>query len=204
MLKRLRAAITKILQSSSKHHQPVLDYEALTLLSNASRIQATKACDQLSQRLGSSRSQSSAASSSTSSKDRRRRSSHPASSSKGSRSSSSRGVSSRPVKERREESSRENRRKGERTDSNSQSPTATAKSRGATRSEARAGSLKRISLVSTSTYSTRLGEIPERKWLSRYSYDSNGSEYNVTPIYPLRPYEAPAKKKGFFGLFRRS
>jgi len=64
--------------------------------------------------------------------------------------------------------------------------------------------------MTISTDSTKLGEIPERKWRRRedhyYSYDdSSSSEYNAPTAYPLKPYKTPVptKKTGFFGLFRR-
>lgn len=201
VLKKLRVAIANILQPSSKHQKPVLDYETLTLLSNASRIQATQACDQLSRRLGSSSSsRGSSASSSTSSKHKRRRvSSNSASSSRISSSGQ------QPLKDRRRKSrSGSEKPKGERRRASPTSPRPTSvKPHGRrTETEPRTPTPKRISLVSTSTFSTKLGEIPERKWRSRYSYDSSSEEYNIRPVYPLKPYESPAKKKGFFGLFR--
>ncbi|KAK1770489.1 hypothetical protein QBC33DRAFT_528204 [Phialemonium atrogriseum] len=200
VLKKLRAAIANILQPSSKHQKPVLDYETLTLLSNASRIQATQACDQLSRRLGSSSSsRCSSASSSTSSKHKRRRVlSNSASSSKISSSGQ------QPLKDRRRKSrSGSEKPKGERrTSPTSPRPTSVKPHGRRTESGSRTPTPKRISLVSTSTFSTKLGEIPERKWRSRYSYDSSPEEYNIRPVYPLKPYESPAKKRGFFGLFR--
>ncbi|KAB5545696.1 hypothetical protein GE09DRAFT_1224651 [Coniochaeta sp. 2T2.1] len=72
--------------------------------------------------------------------------------------------------------------------------------------------LNRISLASIVTDSTKLGEIPERKWTStrlqrrRGSDDSTLDEdgyYNVSPVFPLTRYESPVKERRFLGLFRR-
>lgn len=65
-------------------------------------------------------------------------------------------------------------------------------------------------MMSVSSNSTKLGEIPEHKWrpnhnnLAAISYSSD--EYNVAPAYPLKPYlvREPKVKPGFFGgLFGR-
>jgi hypothetical protein len=77
----------------------------------------------------------------------------------------------------------------------------------------------RESMMSISTVSTKLGEIPERRRLRRPhnsssesadsgpSTDITRSQYNVLPTYPLKPYreapEAKSKGGGFWGFFRR-
>lgn len=64
----------------------------------------------------------------------------------------------------------------------------------------------RISFASFTTDSTKLGEIPERKPRSRYyvAVPSGSGEYNVPPMYPLRPYKVEVKERGFWGgLFGR-
>ncbi|KAK1760746.1 hypothetical protein QBC47DRAFT_396732 [Echria macrotheca] len=64
----------------------------------------------------------------------------------------------------------------------------------------------RISFASFTSDSTKLGEIPERKSRSRYyvAVDAGADQYNVPPMYPLRPYKVEAKEKGFWGgLFGR-
>lgn len=77
------------------------------------------------------------------------------------------------------------------------------------RATAATSSLKnRFSLVSMSSDSTRLGEIPERKWHRRYDpLDGSVDEYNTPIMYPIRPYQAPppttTKGGRFLGLFRR-
>ncbi|EJT76275.1 hypothetical protein GGTG_06196 [Gaeumannomyces tritici R3-111a-1] len=72
----------------------------------------------------------------------------------------------------------------------------------------------RMSMMTVSSVSTKLGEIPERRRLQRVhgssaaeSGSGEGSEYNVPPTYPLKPYRTPpgsrAKNSGFWGLFSR-
>ena len=64
----------------------------------------------------------------------------------------------------------------------------------------------RISILSFASDSTKLGEIPQRKWQSVMQYgetDPDGDEYNVRPTFPLRPYTVEVKEKRFFGLFGR-
>ncbi|KAL2178956.1 uncharacterized protein P884DRAFT_283598 [Thermothelomyces heterothallicus CBS 202.75] len=59
---------------------------------------------------------------------------------------------------------------------------------------------------SSSSDSTKLGEIPPRKWRSvtqNTKIDPNGYEYNVHPVFPLRPYKVEVKKRRLFGLFGR-
>ncbi|KAK0720491.1 hypothetical protein B0H67DRAFT_192203 [Lasiosphaeris hirsuta] len=59
----------------------------------------------------------------------------------------------------------------------------------------------RLSLMSFASDSTKLGEIPERKWRPRYyvSIDTSAEEYNVAPLYPLRPYRPEPREKSFWG-----
>ncbi|KAK4104985.1 hypothetical protein N658DRAFT_418743 [Parathielavia hyrcaniae] len=64
----------------------------------------------------------------------------------------------------------------------------------------------RISILSFSSDSTKLGEIPERKWRSVMHYsltDPNGDEYNVPPVFPLKPYTVEVRERRFLGFFRR-
>jgi hypothetical protein len=64
----------------------------------------------------------------------------------------------------------------------------------------------RISILSFASDSTKLGEIPQRKWQSVMQYgeiDPDGDEYNVRPTFPLKPYTVEVKEKRFFGLFSR-
>ncbi|POS75769.1 hypothetical protein DHEL01_v205837 [Diaporthe helianthi] len=66
----------------------------------------------------------------------------------------------------------------------------------------------RFSLVSMSSDSTRLGEIPERKWHRRRDDGQRPvgvglDEYNTPVMYPVRPYQPQVKERRFLGLFRR-
>lgn len=64
-----------------------------------------------------------------------------------------------------------------------------------------AAAQNRLSLMSFTSDSTKLGEIPERKWRPRYyvSIDTSSEEYNVPPLYPLRPYRPEPREKSFWG-----
>jgi flagellar capping protein FliD len=68
---------------------------------------------------------------------------------------------------------------------------------------------KRISILSFSSDSTKLGEIPERKWRSVSSTKGSSSgggdagQYEVRPVFPLGPYKVEVKERRFLGLFRR-
>ncbi|CAN8095742.1 unnamed protein product [Discula destructiva] len=64
--------------------------------------------------------------------------------------------------------------------------------------------MDRFSLMTMSSGSTKLGEIPERKW--HHGYDDWGGradEYSAPVVYPLRPYQPVVKERRFLGLFRR-
>ena len=64
----------------------------------------------------------------------------------------------------------------------------------------------RVSILSFSSDSTKLGEIPQRKWQSVMKYsvtDSDAGEYNVRPMFPLKPYTVEVRERRFFGLFSR-
>jgi hypothetical protein len=64
----------------------------------------------------------------------------------------------------------------------------------------------RVSILSFSSDSTKLGEIPQRKWQSVMHYsvaESDADEYNVRPMFPLKPYTVEVRERRFFGLFSR-
>ncbi|KAG8158924.1 hypothetical protein KVR01_011367 [Diaporthe batatas] len=64
----------------------------------------------------------------------------------------------------------------------------------------------RFSLISMSSDSTRLGEIPERKWHRGGGGGGGGfglDEYNTPVMYPVRPYQPQVRERRFLGLFRR-
>lgn len=78
----------------------------------------------------------------------------------------------------------------------------------------RASLMRRLSIMSISSASTKLGEIPERRWHRRGPDDDwaglgggggMGSldEYSAPTVYPLRPYQPVVKERKFMGLFRR-
>lgn len=80
----------------------------------------------------------------------------------------------------------------------------------------RASLMSRFSIMSISSASTKLGEIPERRWYRRGSDDvwagpgggggGGGGfrdEYNAPTVYPLKPYQPVVKERKFMGLFRR-
>ncbi len=66
----------------------------------------------------------------------------------------------------------------------------------------------RISMMSFSSDSTKLGEVPQRRWQSAMQYattDPDGEEYNVRPTFPLKPYTSTVevRERRFFGWFGR-
>ncbi|KAK0742287.1 hypothetical protein B0T21DRAFT_282757 [Apiosordaria backusii] len=73
----------------------------------------------------------------------------------------------------------------------------------------------RISIMSFSSDSTKLGEIPQRKWQPSHrslyitttgspSEEEEDEEYNIRPVFPLKPYTVEVKERGrFWGLFAR-
>ncbi|AEO56361.1 hypothetical protein MYCTH_2116990 [Thermothelomyces thermophilus ATCC 42464] len=76
--------------------------------------------------------------------------------------------------------------------------------------------LKTDRLFVEQAYSSKLSESgsrfkegddpPQRKWRSvtqNTKIDPNGYEYNVHPVFPLRPYTVEVKKRRLFGLFGR-
>ncbi|KAK4229823.1 hypothetical protein QBC38DRAFT_358599 [Podospora fimiseda] len=71
------------------------------------------------------------------------------------------------------------------------------------------GTGNRISMMSFSSDSTKLGEIPQRKWRSVYMSTTEDAtcesdEYNVKPTFPLKPYTVEVKERRFWGgLFGR-
>lgn len=217
VLKKLTSAITNILRSAGKV-QPGLDYGSLVLLSNASRAEAIKAFDQLSRRLDSGPSRTSVASAPTASKHKRKhRSSSSTASSKNGRSGPSKepsGSTQTPQERGRtdEQKWRDDRKKLAGLLSAPvpalatppvTAPTAAGPQSWTPSGPSRTAVSNRISFASVSTDSTKLGEIPQRKLRLRYAYDSTSEEYNVPPVFPLKPYETPVKEKKFLGLFRR-
>ncbi|TLS25937.1 hypothetical protein PpBr36_07375 [Pyricularia pennisetigena] len=204
-LKKLNAAISGLMQSS-KDQQPFLDYESLQRLSNSSRVDAVSAIDQLSQRLGNATSRNSLVSS-ASVGDRRRYSTRSDKSNhklpKGTQQKLSKtGVRSQLEDQRGSRSrsrSKPRYRSRERCSPNQHHSGASVASR-----------LDRLSMMSSSTDSTKLGEIPERRRLRRQNIISNDSDSSgcypahVRPAYPLKPYPSPEpRSRPVWRLFGR-
>jgi hypothetical protein len=62
----------------------------------------------------------------------------------------------------------------------------------------------RKSIMSFASDSTKLGEIPERKWARPSMFDVGNSNFPITAFYPLEPYQQPEKQRSrFMRLFRR-
>ncbi|KAH9435453.1 hypothetical protein MCOR02_004389 [Pyricularia oryzae] len=205
-VKKLKAAISGLMQSS-KDQQPFLDYESLQRLSNSSRVDAVSAIDQLSQRLGNATSRNSLVSS-TSVGDRKRHSTRSDKSShvllNGTEKKSPKtGVRSQLNDQRRSGSrsrSRPRYRSKERC-----SPTNQRHSGASVASRA-----DRLSMMSSSTDSTKLGEVSDRRRLRRQNTISNDSDSSgcypahVRPTYPLKPYPSPEpRSRTIWRLFGR-
>ncbi|KUI71655.1 hypothetical protein VM1G_06652 [Cytospora mali] len=232
VLKKLNAAIAKLMRLASQSQTPAFDYQSLMTLSNSSRVQAIKTFDQLSHRLGSKPSGGSAASTASSSKTARP--STTAKTTKSSRSKASKSTSSSATSKpdrhhkkgprvprangdgssdaRKPEPKDSRRDDGLTGTSRTPVPTTPVPDLATNGNDDRVGGtlgrraslMNRFSFASMSSDSTRLGEIPERKWHRRYDpLDGSLDEYNTPIMYPLRPYQPQAKERKFLGLFRR-
>lgn len=227
VIQKLNAAIANLIRTASKSHGPGLDYQSLMSLSNTSRLQAIKTFDQLSRRLDSKPSRSSVASttsgrSSRTSKSSSSKASKSTSSSKssGASKSSDNGKKHKKTKgsrkhdhaHREEPRSRDAERVSERPLCMEMSiATPLLDSMGSSLEHSASSSLRRrpsfanrFSLISMSSDSTRLGEIPERKWHRRHDNPIGSlDEYNTPVMYPVRPFQPQVKERRFLGLFRR-
>jgi hypothetical protein len=227
VIQKLNAAIANLIRTASKGHGASLDYQSLTSLSNSSRSQAIKTFDQLSRRLDSKSSRSSVASnassrSSRSSKSSSSKSSKTTSSSKPSVASKSdtngRRKKSKASRKHDHTGHRDSRRRDEERSSDERplrmemsiaTPLLDAMDHSIERSASsplsrRPSFANRFSLISMSSGSTRLGEIPERKLHRRYDSPGGGlDEYNTPVMYPVRPFQPQVKERRFLGLFRR-
>lgn len=230
VIQKLNTAIANLIRTASKGPGAGLDYQSLMSLSNSSRSQAIKTFDQLSRRLDSRSSRSSVASTTSSKSSRTSKSSSSKASKTTSSSSKSSGASKSSDGTKRKKSSKapkkqdhktvhkeprreEAGRLGERPplrmemsiatpllDAMDHSPEHSARSS----LRRRPSFANRFSLISMSSDSTRLGEIPERKWHRRYDGPGLGlDEYNTPVMYPVRPYQPQVKERRFLGLFRR-
>ncbi len=249
------ASILGISRSSSRHRggdddvRPLLNYDALRALSNASCVDAIHAIDELSVRLSSGCSSAGGSSkpSKSSKSNKSNKSSRTAISHASSPSSPQTETQKAHLKRRaaphdprdhnydRSPSQRESTRSsyghGYSTLRTSKASPRPKLSRGADAHSSRRDSGRSSSAnmrdrqrkhasTSSSSASTRLGEIPEKK-LRRLRAPAphprpdnrNGDEpleyYNVRPAYPMRRLQMPevgdeSKKKGFWGRFRRA
>ncbi|ORY71550.1 uncharacterized protein BCR38DRAFT_519915 [Pseudomassariella vexata] len=226
ILDRLKVAILKLLNMAKTQQRPVMDYQSLLSLSTSSRVHAIKTMDQLSRRLSSSssllrenRRPISSKSSKSSNKSTRRHSSHhhsppraPKTTRESKQSPLASTVEAYPEAARHAASPSTNtRRKTARSKMRREEAKTTAKTRkaeGPTHSHSENSPAtaspampmddpNRISFVSISSDSTKLGEIPyQRSRLMRLP-DTVSDEYDVQPIYPLRPYRTPPKERSF-------
>ncbi|KAL2133562.1 hypothetical protein VTI74DRAFT_2174 [Chaetomium olivicolor] len=217
VLKGLRKAITNLLRLSSKKDGLDLDYESLMSLSNASRVSAIKAINGLSRRLGGP-SRSSVASASSGKTPPNRSSHH-----QRKPSSKTRNPPPKPSKETGRQPSPSNKppvaakkvkTAGKRYREGSSpppfkspgrhAPVRISRTMSANPKPPEAAAPRRISILSFSSDSTKLGEIPQRKWQSVMRYtetDPDGDEYHVTPTFPLKPYTVEVRERRFWGLF---
>ena len=217
--RKIKAALVNILHLA-KTQQPAIDYDALTTLSNASRIDAIRTMDDLSQRLqkpshASLRSSSSKSSATSKSRSRRH----------GKRHSSEGEVPSvdtrkRPAAQKPHDRSKA-RESSRRSSSDSQSPMRLSSDLQIRPKPAmpevvmkRApGKLvkqsphqetfvhNRISYVSISSDSTKLGEIPYRGSRLVRRHESDEASISQQATYPLYRYKPAHHEKT--GLFRR-
>ncbi|KAK3297566.1 uncharacterized protein B0H64DRAFT_127171 [Chaetomium fimeti] len=231
VLKKLKGAITNLLRLSSKKDGLDLDYQSLMSLSNGSRTEAIKAIDSLSRRL-SNPSRSSAASSKTRASSKTSSSRRKPKSPSNPGSPSSRPAKKAQPENAKEKSlvvaqngqvASKDRKKGpekirkkpqpvtpppsKSPDTKSEAKRSQPMSRDPTRPRTpKLAEENRISILSFASDSTKLGEIPQRRWQSVMHYsatDPDGDEYNVRPTFPLKPYTVEVKEKRFFGLFSR-
>lgn len=232
VLKRLNAVIAGLIRVASRSSNPAMDYQSLMSLSNSSRIQAIKAFDSLSHRLDSKSSLSSVASASTSKSSRPSKSSKSSKPSKTKKSPGSKASRSGTSSTSKEGKIKKKSKAAEpndhhdtqivkvgvkrqdraplppRLETSVQTPLLDSMERRQEDSllRRRPSRMDRFSLISISSGSTKLGEIPERKWLRGHDdWDGRSDEYNTPIVYPLRPYGPPpvVKERRFLGIFRR-
>ncbi|KAK9773843.1 hypothetical protein SCAR479_09484 [Seiridium cardinale] len=214
ILERLKNAITKLL-GMAKVQRPAVDYESLMSLSNSSRTGAIKTMHRLSSRLSSSsslsrdsRRASSRAHSQGSQDNGRLSPRHGGTHSNSATSNREKGKISKearvPVHKKPafEENERRKRPHTEHVDRRKREHDSRSATKTPSRENLPARMPNRISYISMSSDSTKLGEIPQRRSrLVRRSEANSLEEYSIQPIYPLYPYQPPAKEKR--GLLRR-
>jgi hypothetical protein len=190
----------------ANHQRPVVDYASLVSLSNSSRIDAIKTMDQLSYRLSSS-SRSSGKSRQARSRSGRSNGTAPSGHLSKPKDSKRRPAIEKPkplpykkAVSRQQGSSPQSRQQA--TSSRSSSD-AGARSSRLVKSSITAHS-NRMSYMSTSSNSTKLGEIPQRRSRLNMELSGEGTDDPVLhPVYPLRPYAPVPEKEKRGGLIRR-
>ncbi|KAH7032828.1 uncharacterized protein B0I36DRAFT_101040 [Microdochium trichocladiopsis] len=218
IIRKLRAALVNIL-NLAKTQQPAIDYDALTALSNASRIDAIRTMDDLSQRLhrpsrGSLKSSSSKTSSSADSQSRKRGRRRSPKEKLGSKASGSLSIEEakgpdemREASRRshaRSRSSRHLSRDHHQTSGPSAAEPATKRRRAKlTKQHADCDTFvhTRVSYISMSSDSTKLGEIPYRgsRLVRHLTADEESLSHQATyPLYAHQPVQ-----QGKVGLLRR-
>lgn len=195
--------------------RPMIDYNSLVSLSNSSRSDAIHTIDQLSQRLSSSTSllreerRAKSYTSSGSSTGHGKRRPRPKETRHGDKTDirehestltgpkPSRTQGSAPHKSashptEHKKTLRKSHSSHTRRSSNGSDSTSTLRS-----SDIR--SPNRISFVSVSSDSTKLGEMPRRRSrLVRVSEDGYSGGYALQPVYPLHPYAPAQRERGGF------
>lgn len=211
VLRRLNAAIANLMRLVSKSSKPLMDYQSLMSLSNTSRIQTIKTFDQLSRRLSSKSSRGSVVSAATSDSPKSSKSSRTAKSSTLSKDRKHKTAKlSKSQDSNNERKPTGNHHSGiqhtdpPRLESSIATPLLDAMEDRNSSLRRRSSLMDRFSLISISSTSTKLGEIPERRWRGRPDgLDGRLDEYNAPIVYPLRPYQPVVKERRFMGLFRR-
>ncbi|KAF4824600.1 hypothetical protein CGCTS75_v010033 [Colletotrichum tropicale] len=180
VIKRLTSAMTRLLRVMTRTQSPAIDYRSLKSLSNSSRLDAVRTINDLSRRL-----------SSTSLK------------SKSSKKSKRHTRIIPPNKEVRPKQGRSTKGKFNRPEElevREPMPALIA----STVVVPQNSQDRRVSMATTSSGSTKLGEVRPRKLHRKQSDNSAVSEvYSMPPTYPLRPYHPETKRKRLWGLFGR-
>lgn len=212
ILRRLTDAIMKLLHATSVQ-DAVTDYGSLMSLSNSSRVDAIKAMNSLSSRLSrpSSHFQEErrprSLASAHSSRSHGQKSSKHGTSGAGSQAPATKSADTASCKPRNpsklmgQETPRRNGPSKHRPKRNRTLGIGASKSVSVNQGLDTVVP-SRVSLVSMSSDSTKLGEIPQRRsHLVKRPGESTGSDCRARPIYPIQPYQPPMREKR--GLLRR-
>ncbi|GKT66655.1 hypothetical protein ColTof4_04145 [Colletotrichum tofieldiae] len=185
IIKRLTAAMIRLLHLMTRGQKPVIDYPSLKTLSNSSRIDAVKTINDLSRRLSAPALKSTSPGSVGKSKRQKRA-----------------NTSGKASKSKDKEHSGLKLLRGREKDELQKAlPCAMDVPVHLQQVDAK----KRMSMATISSGSTKLGEITPNR-LRRRQLENLGAsdEFVVQPTYPLRPYHQPeAKQKRFWKIFGR-